>query len=81
MGGQAYNRSGGAGLSPFDDRLNNMHLQSIASADNEQMNTANGFFKNDAMDDFARMTHFDRSNAFGFGAEDKLGKLAEMNQN
>jgi hypothetical protein len=30
-------------------------------------------------DDFARVTHFDKSAAFGF-SDDKLGRLAEINR-
>jgi hypothetical protein len=30
--------------------------------------------------DFARVTYFDRSAAFGFSVEDKLGRLAEINK-
>lgn len=34
----------------------------------------------DLRDDFARVTYFDRSAAFGFAHDDKLGRLAELNK-
>lgn len=46
----------------------------------------NTFYQSDPTDstsadlDFARVTYFDRSAAFGFSGEDKLGRLAEINK-
>lgn len=47
---------------------------------------SNTFYQSDPTDstaedlDFARVTYFDRSAAFGFSGEDKLGRLAEINK-